>query len=121
MFEKMLALRYIKEQKRHSIFTICSIAIALTLMSLLFIGYSTFRGIQRDSAYIDRPYHIKLLRLTDAEFETLAANPDFSSCKRVVEPDYTISAEIMVKTYHDNFGLYVNTLFPEKFIYSDQF
>ena len=121
MFEKTLALRYIKEQKRHSIFTICSIAVALTLMTLLFIGYSTYRGIQRDSAYIDRPYHFKLLRLTDEEFDKLAVNPDFSSCKRVVEPDYTISAEILLKTYHDDFGLYINSLFPDKFIYSDRF
>ena len=119
MFEKTLALRYIKEQKRHSIFTICSIAIALTLMTLLFIGYSTYRGIQRDSTYIDRPYHFKLLRLTDEEFEKLAANPEFSSCKRVVEPDYTISAEITMNTYHDNIGLYINALFPDKYIYSD--
>ncbi len=119
MLEKMLALRYIKQQKRHSLFTISSIAIALALMTLLFIGYSTYMGILRDSACYDKPYHFKLMRLTDEEYNQLAANPDFLSCKRVVEPNYTISAEIMLKTYHDEFGMYVNTLFPEKYIYTD--
>ena len=121
MFEKLLALRYLKAQKRHSLFTLSSIIIAMALMTLLFIGYSTFQGILRDSAYYDKPYHFKLLRLTDEEVEQLAGNPDFSSCKRVVEPNYTISAEIQLKTYHDDLGLYINTLFPEKYIYSDRF
>ena len=119
MFERLLALRYIKSQKRHSIFTICSIAVALALMTLLFVGYSTYTGIRRDAAYLEKPYHFKLLKLTEAEFSQLAGNPDFSSCKQVEEPDGTLSAEILLQTYHDDFGLYINTLFPEKYLYSD--
>lgn len=121
MFEKVLALRYLKTQKRHSIFTISSIAVAMALMTMLFVGYSTYRGILRDSAFLDKPYHFKLLRLTEDEFSQLAANQEFDSCKRVVEADYTISAEITLHTYHDDFGLYINTLFPDKYIYSDRF
>lgn len=119
MFERLLAFRYIKSQKRHSILTICSIAVALALMTMLFVGYSTFRGIRRDAAYLDKPYHFKLMQLTEAEFEQLSANPDFLSCVRVTEPDGSLSAEIMLGTYHDDFGMYINTLFPEKYIYSD--
>ena len=119
MFERLLALRYIRSQKRHSIFTICSIAVAIALMTLLFVGYSTYMGIRRDAAYLDKPYHFKMLKLTEEEFSKLAGDPDFSSCKRVDEDDGTLSAEIMLQTYHDDFGLYVNTLFPEKYVYSD--
>ena len=119
MFERLLAFRYIKAQKRHSIFTLCSIAVALALMTLLFVGFSTYKGVRRDAAYAEKPYHFKLMQLTDAEVSQLESNPDFISCKRVEEADGTLSAEILLKTYHDDFGLYVNTLFPEKYIYSD--
>ncbi|MCR5718634.1 MAG: ABC transporter permease [Oscillospiraceae bacterium] len=119
MFERQLALRYIRSQKRHSIFTVSSIAVALALMALLFIGYSTYTNVIRESAYYDKPYHFKMLALNENEFAKLSADPDFISCKRVDEADGSISAEIMLKTYHDDFGIYINTLFPEKYIYSD--
>ncbi len=118
MFEMHLARRYIKSQKRHSILTVCSIAAALALVTLLFIGYSTFRGIRRDAAYLDKPYHFKLMQLTEAEYEQLAANPDFSAIRQVTEPDGTLSAEILLGTYHDDLGVYINTLFPEKYLYT---
>lgn len=41
MFEGMLAREYISAQKRHSALTICSIAIALALITMLFSMFST--------------------------------------------------------------------------------
>ena len=119
MFERLLALRYIKAQKRHSIFTVCSIAVALALVTLLFISFSTYMGIRRDAAYYEKPYHFKLMQLTEEEYAQLEANPEFTACNRVTEADGSLSAEIMINTYHDDFGLYINTIFPEKYLYSD--
>lgn len=119
MFEKRLALRYLIAQKRHSIFTLCSIAVALALMTLLFVGYSTFEGVLRDSVYLDKPYHFKMFSLTEEELSQLAANPELKSCQRVEEADGSLSAEVMIAGYHDDIGLFINTLFPEKYLYSD--
>ncbi|MCR4645418.1 MAG: FtsX-like permease family protein [Oscillospiraceae bacterium] len=119
MFERLLALRYIKAQKRHSFFTVCSIAVALALVTLLFIAFSTYMGIRRDAAYYEKPYHFKLMQLTEEEFAQLETNPDFTSCERITEADGSLSAAIMINTYHEDFGLYINTIFPDKYLYSD--
>ncbi len=121
MFERLLALRYIKSQKRHSIFTICSITIAVALMTLLFIGYSTFRGIVRESVYADKPYHFRIMKLTEEEYEQLAGNEELSISDHTNEADGTISAEVMLNGYHEDIGLYIFSLFPEKQLYSDRF
>ena len=67
MFERHLAFRYIRAQKRHSVLTVFSIAIALSLMTLLFTAFSTYLGISRDAAYDAMPYHVKLMRLLPEE------------------------------------------------------
>ena len=120
MFEKALALRYIRAQKRHSIFTVSCIAAALALITLLFTGYSTYRHIIRESAYIDKPYHLKIMQLTEQEYTQLAENDELE-CRRVDEQNGTVSAEIMLKDYHEDVGMYVNSLFPEKYLYSDRY
>ncbi len=120
MLERLLALRYIRVQKRHSILTICSIAIALALMTLLFTTYATIMGIRRDVSYDAQPYHVKVLRVTQEEYETLAACPEFKECRRVVEENYTISAELMIRTYHDNIGEFLSKVLPDKGLYSVQ-
>lgn len=120
MLERLLALRYIRAQKRHSILTICSIAIALALMTLLFTTYATFMGIRRDVSYDAQPYHVKVLRVTQEEYETLAACPEFKECRRVIEENYTISAELMIRTYHDNIGEFLSKVLPDKGLYNVQ-
>ena len=117
MFEKHLALRYIRTQKRHSILTVCSIMIALALMTLLFTGFSTYLDICRDIAYDQAPYHVKMMRLLPEEYETLAANPAFKECRRVVEEDYTLSAEILLKGYHDDIIAFMDSTLPDKSLY----
>lgn len=60
MFERMLAKRYIGTQKRHSALTVCSIAIALALITMLFSVFSTVVGCLRNIAYDQGAYHIRV-------------------------------------------------------------
>lgn len=60
MFEGMLARKYISAQKRHSALTICSIAIALALITMLFSMFSTAMNTLRNIAYDQDEYHIKI-------------------------------------------------------------
>ena len=117
MFEKLLALRYIRVQKRHSILSVCSIAIAIALMTLLFTAYSTFMGIRRDLAYDAAPYHVKILDVTPEEWSILARSPDLSECRRVTEPDGTQSAALLIAGYHESLGVFLNALLPDKGIF----
>ena len=55
-FESLLARRYIFSQKRHSLLTICSIMIAVALMTMLFSTFTTALGITRDLLY-DQDVH----------------------------------------------------------------
>ena len=61
MFETMLAKKYILAQKRHSALTVCSIAIALALITMLFTMFSTVMGIMRNIAYSQGDYHIMVV------------------------------------------------------------
>ena len=72
MFESLLAKRYIFSQKRHTVLTICSIAIALALMTMLFAGFSTLTGCLRDVAYDNGRYHIMLMPVTKEQGEAMS-------------------------------------------------
>ena len=60
MFEGMLAKKYILAQKRHSALTICSIAIALALITMLFTTFSTVMEWLYEINYDATPYHITM-------------------------------------------------------------
>ncbi len=67
MFEFKMALRYITAQKRHSMLTICSIASALALITMLFTCFFTAFGCAADIAYAEKPYHLEISNLTADE------------------------------------------------------
>ena len=71
-FERKLALRYLKAQKRHSILTICSIVAALILMTALFTAFSTVNEIEYRYAYSQGPYHLLILNPTREETDEIA-------------------------------------------------
>lgn len=96
-FEGMLALRYIKEQKRHSALTICSIALALTLMTMLFTCYGTFMKCIRNTNYELQPYHMKFLNITEEQISVLENEKTVASVKSGKSVDNTLTAEIMFK------------------------
>ena len=72
MFESLLARRYISTQKRHSVLTVCSIAIAIALMTMLFTALSTLFGCMRDVAFDNSPFHIRFNSLTEEQAKTVA-------------------------------------------------
>ncbi len=98
MFAKLLAKKYIFQQKRHSILTICSIITALALMTALFTGFSTMIQCLRDIAYDNQPWHYKITNLTKDKAESLLELPEFD-CNFVIEKDYTCSVELLLKAY----------------------
>ena len=68
MFEGMLARRYIGAQKRHSALTVCSIAIALALITMLFSVFSTAISVLRNIAYNEGEYHIRIMAETGTSY-----------------------------------------------------
>ena len=72
-FSQLIAWRYIREQKRHSVLTICSIAIAVAMISMLFTGagclINTFRGHITDTEF---PHHYAVLAVTDEQEAKIA-------------------------------------------------
>ena len=100
MFERLLAKRYIMTQKRHSILTVCSIMVAIALMTSLFTAFSTAMGCIRDIAYHNAPYHYKIMHLTLQQAQEMENQfPEAESVKLVTEKDYTCSIELFMKEY----------------------
>ncbi len=82
-FQKLLASRYIFAQKRHTILTICSIAAALTLMTMLFTGFSTIISCLRANAYDKAPYHYMIYSVTKGQGDVLQKCDGIESCTLV--------------------------------------
>lgn len=84
-FEGILARKYIAAQKRHTALTICSIAIALALITTLFSLFSTGLSILRNYACSDGEYHIKIFGtqfgMTQEEYDAVEkAVGDYGTC-----------------------------------------
>ncbi|MBP5431103.1 ABC transporter permease [Ruminococcus sp.] len=79
MFEFLLARKYITTQKRHSALTICSITIAVTLMSMLFTGFATLLGCLRDAHYDSKPYHMCFMGITSEQADAVKKLPEVES------------------------------------------
>ncbi|MBQ5335535.1 MAG: FtsX-like permease family protein [Oscillospiraceae bacterium] len=83
-FEGKLARRYISAQKRHSILTVCSIAIAAAMMTMIFVLAQTMLSSQR--AHIvrtDFPHHYVVCSphaFTQAQLDQLRADPAVKDC-----------------------------------------
>ncbi len=82
-FQRLLAGRYIFAQKRHSVLTICSIVAALTLMTMLFTGFSTILTCLRNQAYETAPYHCMIHSVTNAEADAIRKTEGIASCTTV--------------------------------------
>lgn len=82
-FRSLLAKRYIFEQKRHSVLTICSIVAALTLMTMLFTFFSTTTACLRNYAYEKAPYHIMIPSVTREQGNAIAKVDGIESCTLV--------------------------------------
>ena len=75
-FERLLARRYITAQKRHSALTVCSITIAVALITMLFCLFTTWLSVQRNQAYDEFPGHFAFYRLTKEQAYALNDIPE---------------------------------------------
>ncbi len=96
-FESHLALKYIRTQKRSSLLTICSIIIAVTMMSMLFTGYATLQKCLRNVSYDNNPYHIRFISVTQEQSDILEDVAELKSFNAVKNDDGTYRVDLMFK------------------------
>ena len=112
MFEGMLAKKYIFSQKRQSALTVCSIAMALALITMLFSLFSTVTGNLRNIAYDQGKFHIRVTvndGFTKEEYDAFAeAVSKYADC---TPKDYTWGefssrywANVTFKKYIDDYA-----------------
>ena len=80
-FERKLSRRYIFAQKRHSILTILSIIVAVTLITVIFILCSTYQATMLDICLKDDPYHAEIYGLTHTQARQVASYKDIAEVK----------------------------------------
>ncbi len=115
MFEFLLARRYIKTQKRHSALTICSIVVAVTLMSMLFTGFATLRGCMRAAHYDFMPYHMRFSGMTSAQMDEIEKLPELKSYDKSKLEDGTYQIDVMFKKNSmKDVGEFLQTLSVDK-------
>lgn len=102
-FESLLTMRYIKSQKRHSALTICSIAIAVALMTLIFTAYSTYEGINRDRLILNSPFHMAFCHITEEQADGIQNFSGIKSSDVIENRDgsYTVTINFKKKGIGD--------------------
>ncbi len=94
-YEKMLASRYIRSQKRQSTFTVISIAIAVAILTMIFVLHGVMINCIRNTVYKSAPYHLVIHDLTDFQAKNLWYTKCVGSVKTEHEEDGTFSAMIL--------------------------
>lgn len=101
-FESLLARRYIRAQKRHSLLTTCSIMIAVALMVMLFSTFTTLMGIMRDTMYDEAPYHVMFTNVTREQAAEIRHMNQVGSAELIEKPGGGYAVQVMFNTYLDN-------------------
>ncbi|MBQ8568465.1 MAG: ABC transporter permease [Oscillospiraceae bacterium] len=97
-FSGFLAKRYVFTRKRHSILTICSIATALTLMTMFFNMFSTYTTCLRAYTYDKTPYHCLVYSVTEEQCRLMAESEGIASCTLVKDTENRrYQAQIMLE------------------------
>ena len=86
-YESLLASRYIKAQKRQSVFTVISIASAVAVLTMIFLLYSVYIDCSRRTAYSSRPFHLAVHGLTEEQAEALVEDDAIRSFQLDLEKD----------------------------------
>lgn len=94
-YENLLASRYIKAQKRQSVFTVISIASAIAIMAMIFILYSVFMNCFRKAVYTTSPYHLVLYELTEEQAELLENKSHIKSVSTEVAENGSTTAYVL--------------------------
>lgn len=111
MFERLMARRYITEQKRHSVLTVFSIAAALSLMTLLFTCLSTCLKIARDVSFDMQPSHLAIVGLTDEQIGIVTDFVGEMGNITVIEEKGEKTAHILFTEYiGENISVYAENL-----------
>ena len=101
-FESLLARRYIRAQKRHSLLTTCSIMIAVALMVMLFSTFTTLMGIMRDTMYDEAPYHVMFTNVTREQAAEIRHMNQVESAELIEKPGGGYAVQVMFNTYLDD-------------------
>lgn len=109
-FESLLARRYIFSQKRHSLLTICSIMIAVALMTMLFSTFTTALGITRDLLYDQAPYHVMFTDVTREQAAEIRHMNQVGSAELVEKPHGGYSVQVMFNSYIDDESAFIKSM-----------
>ncbi|MBP0970959.1 MAG: FtsX-like permease family protein, partial [Oscillospiraceae bacterium] len=110
-FELLLARRYLSAQRRHSVLTVCSIVIAVALLTALSTCFSTIRGIFRDASFDEDPYHVLLYDVTEAQCRQVEKMNHIGSCTFVpLENGQGGDARILFDSYIGSLGRYISEM-----------
>ena len=91
-YESLLAARYIKAQRRQSVFTVISIAVAVAVMTTVFLLYSVFMDCFKEITYSAAPYHLAVDALTEEQAAALQEEPHVGAVKVSRVEDGTVTA-----------------------------
>ncbi len=72
-FASKMALRYIKAQKKHSVFITLSIVSALTFVTVIFTLFSSFYSSMLSAVKSQNPWHMSIYDITQEEAEKVAS------------------------------------------------
>ena len=86
-YENLLASRYIRAQKRQSVFTCVSIIAAVAVMTMIFLLYSVCMNCMENTYYSEAPYHLVFSELTEEQGEAMADFEEVRSVKLERTPD----------------------------------
>lgn len=114
MFSVTMASRYIRTQKRHSVLTVCSIAVALALMTMLFTSFSTLIGCLRDIAVDNRPYHLIISDITEEQCNDISRYVgDSGKCDMMQTEQDSFEIKIYFDSYIDDRNVYIDRLLTD--------
>ena len=101
-YESLLAGRYIKAQRRQSIFTVLSIAMAVTTMTVIFVLYGVAIYNARKTALEQKPYHLSLHQWPANKATALRNEKHVESVTFERNPDGSLTAWIFFDGYIGN-------------------
>ena len=96
-YENLLASRYIKAQKRQSVFTAVSISAAVAVITMVFVLYSVCMNCLENTYYSEAPYHLVFNELSEEQGEAMADFPEVRSVNLSRTPDGVSAAVLFDK------------------------
>ncbi len=101
-FERTLGMRYVRAQKRHSVLTVCSIMIAVALITMICTVYTTYQGITRAAIYNEAPYHMLFEHITAEQAAEIGRLDEVESVETEPNENGTVKAMVLFCQYLDN-------------------